>query len=374
MKKLLFALVIGILCVSTALGGYRYKWADENGVLRLYAADDDGSGSALTWTEILEADAANSSLTISPAAGVMASIGSNATAAVGLAARVGTNETSISSILLRVGSNETALVGVFYADGSVKATGDWDMDGNSLLNVGTNSITFEDGTVFSAGTASSLVAAAGALQNLVEAGWDGAAFGTNATAQQGGALGSSARTEHGGAVGGLASSTNGFAGGYNASSDSGCAAGNNASSELGGVALGDAAYSYNGGAAMGEGCGSYGGLAAGYYARELGSGVTLGYANWSSNGVAIGKFASCGLDVTSAVSAVQIGTGTNNSPGTVQFFVWQLLDAAGNIVTDRLTNAFPVALSQTITNVIWNDGATTGDWTFVNGRLTAVTP
>lgn len=46
--------------------------------------------------------------------------------------------------------------------------------------------------------------------------------------------------------------------------------------------------------------------------------------------------------------------------------------ASGNIALARMTNAFPPGVTLTYTNVMYDGGASSSNWVFVNGRL--VTP
>ena len=114
----------------------------------------------------------------------------------------------------------------------------------------------------------------------------------------------------------IANSTGGFAAGDSATATYGGAIGNGASAGMGG-AVGRMANTSTGGA-VGQGANSTTGFAGGYNAMAIGTG------------------------------AVQLGTGTNSSQNTLQFRGYQVVDANGNIPSDRLANA---ALKKTWDNL-----------------------
>ena len=112
------------------------------------------------------------------------------------------------------------------------------------------------------------------------------AIGYGATVTNGGsAVGYNTKAENGGAVGSIAKTTSGGAVGYNATSTSGAA---------------------------------------------------VGYAATTSNGVAVG-YAAMTMDATGKyIDAIQLGTGTNPTPKTLQIYNYPLLDALGKIPDARL--------------------------------------
>lgn len=72
------------------------------------------------------------------------------------------------------------------------------------------------------------------------------------------------------------------------------------------------------------------------------SGASIGMGAYSNDGAGIGKNA-----VATGQNAVQLGTGTNSNDNTLQFLIYQICDANGNIPAERLKSAlldliFPV--------------------------------
>lgn len=72
------------------------------------------------------------------------------------------------------------------------------------------------------------------------------------------------------------------------------------------------------------------------------SGASIGMGAYSNDGAGIGKYA-----VATGVNAVQLGQGTNANDNTLQFLIYQICDANGNIPAERLKSAlldliFPV--------------------------------
>lgn len=118
----------------------------------------------------------------------------------------------------------------------------------------------------------------------------------NRSTNTGGAVGTSASASTGGAVGNGASAFNGFAGGFDATATSGGAIGTNASADHGG--------------AVGQWAETGNGFAGGYNAKTL-----------NENG--------------NPIDAVQLGGGTNNIPGTLKLYAYQLTNTAGQILTER---------------------------------------
>lgn len=122
----------------------------------------------------------------------------------------------------------------------------------------------------------------------------GFAGGENALASYGGAVGGNARATNGGAVGGGAYATNGGAVGNGARTDSGGAIGENATSTTGG--------------AVGYGAKTSGGFAGGNQAKAIDS---------SNNGI----------------DAIQLGTGTNSNPKTLQVYDDNIYNANTHTLT-----------------------------------------
>ena len=131
----------------------------------------------------------------------------------------------------------------------------------------------------------------------------GAAIGSGASALHGAAVGSGASsTSGGGAVGYRASSNNGGAVGKEASTTTGAAVGSDASSTLGGA---------------------------------------VGYNTKTGNGFAGGKEAKTVDSSGNPIDAIQIGTGTNNTPKTLKAYNYQLMNADGTIPAERMPSKAP---------------------------------
>ena len=142
----------------------------------------------------------------------------------------------------------------------------------------------------------------------------------------------------------------GFAAGDGAETTSGAAIGDGASSTLG-AAIGNSAEERGAGGAVG------------YRATTTGGGGSVGNAAKSVKGGAIGEMAEafnggavgCGAEsrdsgfaggeraiARGSGSCVQLGSGTNNEQDTLQFRVYQICDANGNIPAERLSANSPV--------------------------------
>ena len=152
----------------------------------------------------------------------------------------------------------------------------------------------------------------------------GGAVGTSATSTDGGAIGSMANTTTGGAVGEVANSESGGAVGFWASSESGGAVGNNTGTSSGG-AIGNNSHSGSG-ASVGENTSSTTGGAIGADAK-------------AGAGFAGGKAAKAVDSSGGGIDAIQLGTGTNSVPKTLQAYGYQLMDANGKIPDARLNDA-----------------------------------
>lgn len=143
----------------------------------------------------------------------------------------------------------------------------------------------------------------------------------------------------------------GFSGGQSASGSYGGAAGRGATATSGGgaigadantdsgAAIGNSTISTNGGAAIGLNAKSSGGGAIGVRAQSF-QGGAIGVDSVTGSGFAGGnKAKTVAVDGTTAIDAIQLGTGTNNNYKTLKVYNYQLMDASGNIPLDRLSNA-----------------------------------
>ena len=131
----------------------------------------------------------------------------------------------------------------------------------------------------------------GTLADLITGG-SGAALGNGAKAGNGGAVGQNATTQYGGAIG------------YGAAS-------------AGGGAIGDSATSTSG-AAIGE-------------FSTANQGCAIGASASTSDGVACGMSASCILEDGTPIDAIQLGTGMNNTPKTMQVYDKRIVEADGSL-------------------------------------------
>ena len=159
--------------------------------------------------------------------------------------------------------------------------------------------------------------------------------GSIASATLGGAVGNGASATEGGAVGYNAKSGSGFAGGNSASAISGGAIGYGASSNTGG-AVGWNASTTSGGA-VGWNASVTSGAAVGCNA-SANQGGAVGHSAKTSHGFAGGYNAQTVDDENNGIDAIQLGTGTNSVAKTLQVYDYQLMDADGNIPSDRLKN------------------------------------
>ena len=142
-----------------------------------------------------------------------------------------------------------------------------------------------------------------ALENnttLIQNSGGGFAAGTDSEAGQGAAVGYGASADNGGAAGRKAFATSGGAVGYLAAATKGGAAGQSAVTDIGG--------------AVGANAKAGAGFAGGSDAKAVDS---------DDNGI----------------DAIQLGTGTNSTPKTLQVYGHQLLDANGKIPDARLNDA-----------------------------------
>ena len=160
--------------------------------------------------------------------------------------------------------------------------------------------------------------------------------GNGATVTAGGAIGSYAHTESGGAVGSEANSISGGAVGGGAFAGAGGGAIGLCAKTLGdqgGFAGGEGAEALG----MPNGCG---GAAAGYHALVEGAGGAVGYCASAGNGFAGGKNARAVDDANNGIDAIQLGTGTNSVPKTLQVYGYRLMDADGHVPNERLGETY----------------------------------
>ncbi len=114
----------------------------------------------------------------------------------------------------------------------------------------------------------------------------------------------------------------------------GFSAGENSSATTGGGAVGSDASTLSGGA-VGSGANSTTGGAVGSGANST-TGGAVGLGAYTTTGFAGGYMAKA-----SAKGAVQLGTGTNNNAGTMQFLDYTVVEEDGNIPNERLGNLIP---------------------------------
>lgn len=154
----------------------------------------------------------------------------------------------------------------------------------------------------------------------------------------GGAIGEGSSAELGGAVGGGATAHNGGAVGFFAriSADGSGGAVGRSTETLDGGAVGSVATSYNGGAVgMNAAAGEGGAVGRDSIANDGGA---VGFGAWAGAGFSGGWNAQTRTNTGQAIDAVQLGTGTNEEPRTLQVYDNRLLDADGNIPTARMTS------------------------------------
>ena len=176
----------------------------------------------------------------------------------------------------------------------------------------------------------------------------GLSAGTNATATTGGAVGKTATTARGGAAGDNA----------RAFGDGG-AIGDNAREEGGGLAGGKSSYAIDGGVAVGyDSDSTEGGGSVGYMTRSNGGG-SVGYKAVNSKGFSGGYMAQVSptADHSEYIDAIQLGTGTNPTPHSLQVYDKVLMNQDGTIPVGR----FPNTISK-IETVTYTGNGTCG-WT-----------
>ena len=233
-----------------------------------------------------------------------------------------------------------------------------------------------------------------ALENnttLIQNSGGGFSAGNNAEAETGGAVGASAGTLLGGSVGNNAHSSSGGAVGYAAITTTGGAVGQGTHSEDGGV-MGYWAQAKSGGAIGAEAEADTGGAvgrkawtgdggAAGYLAYAANGGGSVGKNANSDAGGAVGANAKAGAGFAggsgakavnssnNGIDAIQLGTGTNSTPGTMQVYNYQLLDEEGKIPDARLNDAPSDGNTYARKDGAWANMLDTSDTTRTNYQL-----
>lgn len=173
----------------------------------------------------------------------------------------------------------------------------------------------------------------------------GFSAGEGATANNGGAIGWHAKATSGGAVGSGATATTGGAIGVGATAGSGGAVGGNATATTGG-AIGEMA-SATGGGAIGISAKATDGGAIGWYAK-------------AGNGFSGGYNAQVGAIGGNYIDAIQLGTGTNNTPKTLQVYNYKVYDSTkDSLYGYYLNDKTPVVIETAWEGTLHNDGSTT---------------
>ncbi|MCI9626538.1 MAG: hypothetical protein HFI90_07120, partial [Clostridia bacterium] len=111
----------------------------------------------------------------------------------------------------------------------------------------------------------------------------------------------------------------------------------NRQTEHGGFAGGEQSNAGDGGA-IGLGADSSGGFAGGAVSSTSNGGA-IGMEAKTGDGFAGGMYAKTMNAQGNGIDAIQLGTGTNTAPKTLQVYEYQLLDQNGKIPTERLLNA-----------------------------------
>lgn len=175
----------------------------------------------------------------------------------------------------------------------------------------------------------------------------GFSAGEGATAENGGAIGWHAKATSGGAVGsGAAATTGGGAIGVGATAGSGGAVGHSATATTGG-AIGEMASAIGGGA-IGISAKATDGGAIGWYAKA-GNGFSGGY-NAQVDQDSDGNY----------IDAIQLGTGTNNTPKTLQVYDHKVYDSTKDSLYGSYINDKTPAVIETVwSGLFTNDSSTT---------------
>ena len=174
----------------------------------------------------------------------------------------------------------------------------------------------------------------------------GFSAGDGATAEAGGAIGWHATATSGGAIGSEATAITGGAVGQSATAGTGGAVGGNATATTGG-AIGESA-SATGGGAIGIAAKATDGGAIGWYAK-------------AGNGFSGGYNAGVGKDIDeNYIDAIQLGTGTNNTPKTLQVYNYKVYDSTKDSLYGYYLNDKTPAVIETVWDgALKNDGSTT---------------
>ena len=174
----------------------------------------------------------------------------------------------------------------------------------------------------------------------------GFSAGEGATANNGGAIGWHAKATSGGAVGGEATAITGGAIGQSATATTGGAVGGDATATTGG-AIGERA-SATGGGAIGIAAKATDGGAIGYYAKA-GNGFSGGY------NAGVGKDSDGNY-----IDAIQLGTGTNNTPKTLQVYDHKVYDSTkDSLYCYYINDKTPAVIETAWEGEFHNDGSTT---------------
>ena len=268
-------------------------------------------------------------------------VGANAKAGAGFAGgsdakAVDSDDNGIDAIQLGTGTNSTPK--------TLQVYGHQLMDANGYIPK--ERLREEDGG-FAAGEGSS-AGAGGAIGDSASATTGGAA-GENAETSTGFAGGAGAESVTGGAVGAGANVTTGGAAGSGAFTTTGGAVGTESSSTAGGGAIGGNTWTTAGGAVGNNARADYGGAvgsnANASYGGAVGAnskannGGAIGNNAVSGDGFAGGSGAKAVDSSNNGINAIQLGTGTNSTPGTMQVYSYQLLDEEGKIPDARLNDA-----------------------------------
>lgn len=126
---------------------------------------------------------------------------------------------------------------------------------------------------------------------------------------------------------------------HNQTRSGGGAIGVNATTDTYGGSVGYRAESKNGGA-VGSGSITENGGSVGNNARTANGGA-IGYDTRTSDGVAAGASAKTLDNSGNPIDAIQLGTGTNNTPKTFQAYGYRIMSADGTIPAERMPSKAP---------------------------------
>ena len=181
----------------------------------------------------------------------------------------------------------------------------------------------------------------------------------NAACATYGAIGNGATATTGGAVGSGATATTGGAIGIAATADSGGAIGSVAKATYGGGAVGRGATTAYGGAVGHSATAGEGGAVG--HSATAGEGGAVGSSAKAGRGFSGGYNAQVGKDSDgNYIDAIQLGTGTNNTPKTLQVYDHKVYDSTKDSLYCRLLNDKTPAVIETVwSGKLTNDGSTT---------------